>query len=60
MNALPMTLSIGTNPRPKRESSEFPRLSPMTKSLPAGTVFGRERLRSFCVRYGSSSFSPLT
>ena len=42
-NALPMTLSIGTYPRPNRESSEFSRLSPITKSLPSGTVVAANR-----------------
>ena len=48
-SAFPITLSSGTNPRPNRESSEFPRLSPITKSAPSGTfVFGKSSV--CCVR----------
>ena len=40
--AFPTTRSIGTNPSPNRESSEFDLLSPITNSLPFGTfVFDR-------------------
>ncbi len=58
-SAFPITLSMGMKPRPKRESSEFPRLSPITKRLPSGTgVLGKSSV--CCVRYGSSSFCPFT
>ena len=40
MKALPITLSVGTKPRPNRLSAEFPRLSPITNSEPAGIVSG--------------------
>ena len=38
MSALPITLSMGRTPAPKRESSEFPRLSPITNRSARGTV----------------------
>ncbi len=42
ISALPITLSIGTNPSEKRESREFPRLSPITNSVPGGTFVLRK------------------
>ncbi len=48
-SALPITLSRGMNPNPNRESREFPRLSPMTKSWSSGTVV-LSKFAVVCVR----------
>ncbi len=67
--ARPTTLSTGTKPSPvslwcQRESRELLRWSPITQSLPLGTVMVPTGSLSQGVepgnRYGSSSATPLT
>src|SRR5919198_920315 len=58
-NARPTTLSMGICPRPKRESLEFSRLSPITKRWFGNTFRGPNGRVSFSpCRYGSSSGFP--
>ena len=52
-SALPITLSIGMKPERRSGSpASSPRLSPITKSCPSGTVC-LSKSAVFCVRYGS-------
>src|SRR3990170_5018937 len=59
-NAFPTILSIGICPRADRESWEFGRLSPMTKTWSASTCVGAKSWAPRLLRYGSAIRSPLT